>query len=78
MHDEQGPDREGVIRDVAFGSDELSREDCGSGIGRRGSDTVTAESRPRSGAPMMDAAAKAMPRWRQVNHWAARRSRGQR
>jgi transcriptional regulator PpsR len=65
-------DREGVICDVVFRSDELSREDCGKWLGKRWSDTVTAESRPRIEALMKDAAAKAMPRWRQVNHPAAR------
>ena len=65
-------DREGVIRDVAFGSDELSREDYGKWLGKRWSDTVTVESRPKIEALLKDAAAKATPRWRQVNHPSAR------
>ncbi|MFO1323613.1 MAG: transcriptional regulator PpsR [Burkholderiales bacterium] len=61
-------DREGVIRDVAFGSDELSREDYGKWLGQRWADTVTAESRPKVEALLRDAAGNAPPRWRQVNH----------
>ena len=65
-------DREGVIRDVALGSDELAREDYGKWLGKRWSDTVTVESRPKIEALLKDAAAKATPRWRQVNHPSAR------
>ena len=64
-------DREGVIRDVAFGSDELSREECGKWLGKRWTDIVTVESRPKIEALLKDAAAKATPRWRQVNHPSA-------
>ena len=65
-------DREGVIRDVAFGSEELSREDYGRWLGQRWADTVTLESRPKIEALLQDAAAKVTPRWRQVNHPSAR------
>ncbi len=61
-------DREGVIRDVAFGSEELSREDYGKWLGKRWLDTVTVESRPKIEALLRDATDKVPPRWRQVNH----------
>jgi transcriptional regulator PpsR len=64
-------DREGVIRDVAFGSEELSREDYGKWLGKRWLDTVTVESRPKIEALLRDATDKVPPRWRQVNHPSA-------
>jgi transcriptional regulator PpsR len=65
-------DREGVIRDLAFGSEDLSREDYGQWLGKRWLDTVTVESRPKVEALLRDAADKVPPRWRQVNHPSAR------
>jgi transcriptional regulator PpsR len=64
----------GVVRDVAFGSDELSRELDGAGkwIGHAWSDTVTVESRPKIAALLEDAAAQAEARWRQLNHPSTR------
>jgi transcriptional regulator PpsR len=59
-------DREGVIRDLALGSEELSREGLGRWVGRAWVDTVTVESRPKVEALMRDAGGA--PRWRQVNH----------
>ena len=64
--------RDGVIRDVAFGSEELSREDYRKWMGQLWADTVTAESRPKVEALLRDAAAKSPPRWRHVNHPSAR------
>ena len=65
-------DREGVIRDLAFGSEELSLEGYGKWLGRSWAETVTVESRPKIAALLRDAAAKAAPRGRQVNHPSAR------
>jgi transcriptional regulator PpsR len=65
-------DKKGVIRDVAFGSDDLSTDIPGEWLGRSWSDTVTIESRPKVEALLQDAASKAERRWRQVNHPAAR------
>lgn len=63
-----GGDR-GIIRDVAFGSDELEREISGQLLpGRPWIETVTVESRPKIEALLRDAQSKAEPRWRQVSH----------
>lgn len=63
-------DREGVIRDLSFGSEELSREnDETRWIGNPWAETVTVESRPKVEALLRDAGAEAgVPRWRQLNH----------
>jgi transcriptional regulator PpsR len=62
-------DGEGVIRDVAFGSDELSREGYdGKWLGLPWADTVTVESRPKIEALLREATGKSATRWRQVNH----------
>lgn len=63
-------DRKGVIRDVAFGNEELAQLVDGSWIGQAWSDTVTAESRPKIDAMLRDAQSVARARWRQVNHAA--------
>jgi len=65
-------DRDGVIRDVAFGSDELVREEYGKWLGQPWTDTVTAESRSKVEAMLRDAASKVPPRWRHVNHPSSR------
>ncbi len=65
-------DRDGVIRDLAFGSEELSREDYGKWLGQPWADTVTAESRAKVEAMLRDAQAKVPPRWRHVNHPSSR------
>ena len=65
-------DRDGVIRDIAFGSDELAAEWPDGCIGRQWADIVTVESRPKVAALLAEAAAAtagAVPlRWRHVNH----------
>jgi transcriptional regulator PpsR len=61
-------DGKGVIRDLAFGSEELSREGYADWIGHPWAETVTVESRPKVEALLRDAAARAAPKWRQVNH----------
>jgi transcriptional regulator PpsR len=61
-------DRKGVIRDVAFGSEELAEVANGSWVGQAWSDVVTPESRPKIAAMLRDAQARVRSRWRQVNH----------
>lgn len=66
-------DAKGVIRDVAFGSDELANELQGAAawIGQPWAETVTVESRPKVEALLRDAAQEEPFRWRQLNHPAA-------
>ena len=61
-------DSTGVIRDLAFGTDELSAAWHAKWLGRPWSETVTVESRPKIEAMLRDASAQSPPRWRQVNH----------
>lgn len=61
-------DGEGTVRDVAFGSDELSFEGYRKWIGQLWADTVTPESRAKVEALLQDAAARAPHKWRHVNH----------
>ncbi len=61
-------DRDGIIRDVAFGNEELTREGAGEWLGRRWVETVTVESRPKIEQLLGDALSSQPPRWRQVNH----------
>jgi transcriptional regulator PpsR len=62
-------DTEGNVRDLAYGSDELSSEVGGDWIGRRWADTVTADSRPRI-QTLLDQASTdpAALNWQQVDH----------
>ena len=60
-------DSEGVIRDVAFGNQDLARDAHRDWIGRRWIDTVTVESKPKIEALIHEATAQPS-RWRQVNH----------
>ena len=64
-------DAQGIIKDVAFGSDELSTEWQGKWLGRPWAATVTVESRPKVEALLRDATALAPPRWRHLNHPSA-------
>lgn len=59
---------EGIIRDIAFGSEELSQEGYAKWVGRSWSDTVTIESKIKIEEMLRDAASQGVPRWRQVNH----------
>jgi transcriptional regulator PpsR len=63
-------DAKGVVRDAAFGSDELATAVGGHGAwsGRSWLDTVTVESRPKIESLLHDAAGPSPSRWRQVNH----------
>ena len=60
-------DDQGVIRDLACGSDDLAEEGFGDWVGRPWVDTVTAESRAKVEGMLQDARAGAPARWRQVN-----------
>jgi transcriptional regulator PpsR len=62
-------DSEGTIRDLAYGSDELSSEIGDDWIGQKWADTVTADSRPRVQQLLADAPTDATaPNWQQVDH----------
>jgi transcriptional regulator PpsR len=61
-------DSNGVIRDLAFGTDELSAEWHARWLGRPWVETVTVESRPKVESLLHEAATMGAPRWRQVNH----------
>lgn len=62
-------DAKGVIRDVAFGNDDLANEGFEKWIGQPWVDTVTVESRVKIEELIRDAEnPKAPLRWRQVNH----------
>lgn len=61
-------DEQGVIRDLAFGSDDLLREGYHEWLGKPWADTVTVESRPKVEALLRDSRANAAPRWRHINH----------
>jgi transcriptional regulator PpsR len=67
-------DADGTIRDIAFQSEELSKDldTSGDWIGRRLMTTVVADSRPKVTHLLADAAAaNARPKWRHLNHAAA-------
>ena len=61
-------DANGVICDMAFGSDSLKNLGYDRWIGQPWIQTVTKESRPKIEALLRDADSQATPRWRQVNH----------
>lgn len=62
-------DAKGVIRDVAFGNDELAKEGFEKWVGQPWVDTVTIESRVKIEEMVSEAAnAKTALRWRQVTH----------
>jgi len=61
-------DAQGVIRDMAFGSDSLKNLGYDRWVGQHWIETVTKESRPKIEALLRDLDAPLNPRWRQVNH----------
>ncbi|MGE3780585.1 MAG: transcriptional regulator PpsR, partial [Pirellulaceae bacterium] len=61
-------DRNGVIEDYSCANDDLPFDDMASWRGRRWTEIVTVESRPKVEELLRDAAAKLPPRGRQVNH----------
>jgi transcriptional regulator PpsR len=65
-------DDKGVIRDVSFGSEEISAELAEKWVGKPWIDTVTFESRSKVEALLKDAGGKGTRRWRQINHQSLR------
>ncbi|NJO54390.1 MAG: transcriptional regulator PpsR [Bacteroidales bacterium] len=61
-------DREGVIDDVSFGSEDLQKEGYGQWLGQKWVDTVTLESRPKVEQLLREAASGTSPRWREISH----------
>jgi transcriptional regulator PpsR len=61
-------DDKGVIRDLAFGSEDLLREGYYEWLGKPWADTVTVESRPKVEALLRESRTNAAPRWRHINH----------
>jgi transcriptional regulator PpsR len=61
-------DEEGVIRDLAFGSNELSGGDYRDWLGKPWVQTVTVESRPKVEAVLHEVATKQVASWRHINH----------
>jgi transcriptional regulator PpsR len=60
--------RQGVIKDVSIGSDEIPIDLAESWLGKPWISTVTTESRPKIEALLSGVDAKGAPRWRLVNH----------
>lgn len=60
--------KDGLVRDVAFGSDELQKEVRDSWVGHSWASLVTVESRPKVEALLKDAGGNLAARWRHVNH----------
>jgi transcriptional regulator PpsR len=58
----------GVIRDVSFGSSELSADLAQGWVGKAWTDTVTSDSRHKVEALLRDASSSELPRWRMLNH----------
>lgn len=61
-------DKDGVVRDVSVGADDLSHENVDTWIGKSFIDTVTIESRIKVEELLRDAGTKNGSRWRQINH----------
>ncbi len=61
-------DAQGVIRDLAFGSESLKNLGYEQWIGQPWSQTVAKDSRQKIEALLKDAVSADAPRWRQVNH----------
>jgi transcriptional regulator PpsR len=60
--------RQGVIKDISVGSEEIPVDLAEQWVGKPWIETVTVESRPKVEALLRDADAKGSPRWRLVNH----------
>ncbi len=61
-------DERGIVLDVAFGSADLAKDAYRDWIGRRWTETVTIESRPKIEELIREAAPYAASRWRQINY----------
>lgn len=64
-------DGEGIIRDLAFGNDELSKAGYQDWLGKSWAQTVTVESRPKVEALLRELGGKGAPKWRHINHPSA-------
>lgn len=64
-------DGEGIIRDLAFGNDELSKAGYQDWLGKPWAQTVTVESRPKVEALLRELGGKGAPKWRHINHPSA-------
>jgi transcriptional regulator PpsR len=64
-------DEKGVIRDLAFGNEDLLREGYYDWLGKPWAETVTVESRPKVDGMLRDSRANIAPRWRHINHPSA-------
>lgn len=65
-------DSQGVIRDVAGGSEDLTLEGYRNWVGQPWEQTVTVESRPKVAALLKEAGSRSTRKWRHVNHSSAR------
>jgi transcriptional regulator PpsR len=61
-------DKDGIIRDVALGTEDLTREGYNSWLGQAWVDTVTVESRAKVNDLLKDASSVSPPRFREINH----------
>ncbi|MGB0129640.1 MAG: transcriptional regulator PpsR [Rhodocyclaceae bacterium] len=61
-------DPSGVIRDLAFSSDELANEGCAKWLGQMWVETVTLDSRAKVEALLREAGTEAPPKTRHINH----------
>lgn len=64
-------DGEGIIRDLAFGNEELSKAGYHEWLGKPWTQIVTVESRPKVEALLRELGGKGAPRWRHINHPSA-------
>ena len=64
-------DEHGVIRDMAFGSDELQQHGYHDWLGKSWLDTVTVESRPKVEEMLSEATSIGSAKWRHINHPSA-------
>jgi transcriptional regulator PpsR len=67
-------DAKGVIRDVAIAGDDLSGLGSSEWIGRRWTETVTVESRPKVEALLLGATQASTQKWRHINHFTGQGS----
>ena len=61
-------DKNGIVRDLAFDSQEIDLEGAEDWLGKPWIDTVTVESRPKVEELLRNASAASPSTWRQVNH----------
>lgn len=64
-------DEDGVIKDMAFGSDELKQHGYHDWLGKSWLETVTIESRPKVEEMLSEAMGTGSAKWRHINHPSA-------